>query len=691
MSVDLQPVRAFLDPSHATLLEKAEAFSRDVLVSRKAPENDVDGRAEARTLLKLMGEAGLFEPIQDRDYRGCCLLREELAFHSPLADAVFALQALSATPLLLGGTPLQISLAHEALSGHAMGAFAMTEPEAGSDAHGIACEARRDGDAYVLNGTKTLISNGGLADFYVVFATFDKTRTKSISAFLVDSHAAGLEFVRPLVMSAPHPLGEIAFRGCRISESARIGKEGEGLKLALSTLDSLRATVGAAACGMAARALSEAIQHAQTRRQFGKPLADLQLIQEKIARMAIRLRASRLLVYEAAWEKDHGAARVTLESGMAKAFATENAQTIVDDAVQILGGRGVLKESMVDLLYRSVRALRIYEGTTEIQHLLVAAQLLKPVQVMRGRLRRRRPCRLVPLDSAQEEGRVALRHSLRAASARRLLRFRRRLLGRHHGQSRERRSEHHRSAEGELPSLGRHRRPLSRRAAPVDRPRLQRHRALDPAEDPAQRGPASWSRDPERRRDPLARRAARRGSHRGRGWGREPPADGVGWRGSARKSTRGRTVSSGSARRRRFPAFTFYFKSNDHGLFRVHAYQYETNPNGENPCSTFIVEATDETFRRAGLSETDEEATVAYCETLFREELAGPPADSQPLDLAALPDRGQRALARRFDGSDRRRRAHRSLLRGFRHQARDGGLDRPRRRPVAGRRRFPTL
>jgi acyl-CoA dehydrogenase len=379
MSVDLKPIRAFLEPSHAEILEKARDFSRDVLTARKPPENDVEARSEARALLKLMGQAGLFEPIKSRDYRGCCLLREELAFHSPLADAVFALQALSATSLLLGGTPLQIALAQEAVAGDEMGAFALTEPEAGSDAHAIACEARRDGDTYILNGVKTLISNGGIADFYVVFAKIARASEKWISAFLVDAHAVGLEFVRPLVMSAPHPLGEIAFRDCRVSESARIGKEGDGLKLALSTLDRLRATVGAAACGMAARALKEAVEHAQTRRQFGKPLAELPLIQDKIARMAIRLRASRLLVYEAAWEKDRGAERVTLESGMAKAFATENAQTIVDDAVQILGGRGVLKESMVDLLYRSVRALRIYEGTTEIQHLLVAAQLLKAV------------------------------------------------------------------------------------------------------------------------------------------------------------------------------------------------------------------------------------------------------------------------------------------------------------------------
>ena len=378
MSVETHPVRAFLDDAHAALLAKAQVFTRDVLAKRRHAETDVEARAEARLLLKLMGDAGLFEPIRARDYRGCCLLREELAFHSPLADAVFALQALGATPLLLGGSTAQVEFASKAIAGEAMGGFAMTEPEAGSDAHAIACEARREGDGYVINGTKTLISNGGLADFYVVFATLDRARPKSITAFLVEATNPGVEFVRPLVMSAPHPLGEMAFRDCRVSESARIGKEGEGLKLALSTLDRLRATVGAAACGMAARALDEAISHAQTRHQFGKPLADLQLIQDKIARMAIRLRASRLLVYEAAWEKDKGAERVTLESGMAKAFATENAQTIIDDAVQILGGLGVLKESMVDLLYRSVRSLRIYEGTTEIQHLLIAAQLLRP-------------------------------------------------------------------------------------------------------------------------------------------------------------------------------------------------------------------------------------------------------------------------------------------------------------------------
>ena len=378
MSLEIRSIRAFLDPSHTGLLEKTRAFASVALSRRPPSQSDDEARADARVLLKLMGEAGIFDPIQAQDYRGCCLVREVLAYHSPLADAVFALQALGATPLLFGATSDQEARAHDAIRGDAMGAFAMTEPGAGSDAHAMVCAARREGETYLLNGTKTLISNGGLADFYVVFATVEAGNPRAITAFLVEAVNPGFHFVRPLVMSAPHPLGEIEFRDCRVPATARIGLEGGGLKLALSTLDRLRATVGAAACGMAGRALDEAIQHARTREQFGKPLSELPLIQDKIARMAIRLRASRLLVYEAAWEKDQGAERVTLESGMAKAFATENAQTIVDDAVQILGGRGVLKESVTDLLYRSVRALRIYEGATEVQHLLVAAQLLKP-------------------------------------------------------------------------------------------------------------------------------------------------------------------------------------------------------------------------------------------------------------------------------------------------------------------------
>jgi acyl-CoA dehydrogenase len=259
-----------------------------------------------------------------------------------------------------------------------MGAFAMTEPEAGSDAAGIATVARRTSDGWVLSGRKTFISNAGIADFYVVFASTDPAAgAKGLSCLVVPADTPGLRFAGAQVLSSPHPLGEIVFDECRVPADHLLGSEGRGLALGLRTLDRLRATVGAAACGMAARALDEALTHARARRQFGRPLADFQLVQEKLARMATDLAAARLLVYRAAASADAGAESVTLEAAMAKAFATEAAQRIVDDAVQILGGRGVLADHPVDRLYRSVRALRIYEGTTEIQHLIIAGQLLK--------------------------------------------------------------------------------------------------------------------------------------------------------------------------------------------------------------------------------------------------------------------------------------------------------------------------
>jgi acyl-CoA dehydrogenase len=230
----------------------------------------------------------------------------------------------------------------------------------------------------VLDGAKRFISNAGIADFYTVFASTDRAAgSKGISCFVVPADSPGLRFVAPQVLSAPHPLGEIAFERCRVPAANRLGEEGRGFALGLRTLDRLRSTVGAAACGMAARALHEALEHARTRRQFGKPLAEFQLVQDKLARMAGELAASRLLVMRAAWQADHGAERVTLEAAMAKSYATEAAQRIVDDAVQILGGEGVLASHPVDRLYRAVRALRIYEGATEIQRLVIAGQLLK--------------------------------------------------------------------------------------------------------------------------------------------------------------------------------------------------------------------------------------------------------------------------------------------------------------------------
>ncbi|MGH7588088.1 MAG: acyl-CoA dehydrogenase family protein, partial [Gemmatimonadota bacterium] len=320
-----------------------------------------------------------YAPILDRDLRAVCLIRESLAAASPLADAVYALQALGSTPIVLAGSEgLRKRWLPAMARGEMMAAFAMTEREAGSDVASIQTTARREGGDWVLDGVKTFISNAGIADFYTVFVSTDPGRGhRGISCFVVPGDADGLVFEGAQVLSAPHPLGTIRFDACRIPADSLVGEEGAGFKLGLATLDRLRATVAAAACGMAARALAEALGHAVERRQFGKPLAEFQLIQEKLARMATDLAAARLLTYRAAWEKDSGAERVTVEAAMAKAFATEAAQRIVDDAVQILGGQGVLAEHPVDRLYRSIRALRIYEGTTEIQHLVIAGKLIE--------------------------------------------------------------------------------------------------------------------------------------------------------------------------------------------------------------------------------------------------------------------------------------------------------------------------
>jgi acyl-CoA dehydrogenase len=306
-------------------------------------------------------------------------MREALAEASPLADAVFALQALGTTPIVLAGSEAQKRRWLGPIAeGKVMTAFAMTEPAAGSDVAAIATTAHRDGPGYVLDGAKTLISNAGIADLYAVFASTDRAKgAKGISCFLVPADAPGLRFAGPQVLSAPHPLGEIAFEGCRVPAESLLGAEGRGYGIGLAALDRLRPTVAAAACGMAARALGEALAHVKQRRQFGKPLAEYQLVQQKLARTATDLAAARLLTYRAAYEKDQGQERITSEAAMAKSFATEMAQRAVDDAVQLIGGRGVLADHPVDRLYRAVRALRIYEGTTEIQQLIIAGELLK--------------------------------------------------------------------------------------------------------------------------------------------------------------------------------------------------------------------------------------------------------------------------------------------------------------------------
>ena len=372
-------IRTFLEPHHTILAERAGGFAMGEIARRPEPADDPAARKEARAMLGLLGTGGWLQPILDLDLRGCCLMREALGEASPLADAVFALQGLGTTPILLGGSPAQQDRWLGPIAqGKVMTAFAMTEPGAGSDVAGIATTARRDGSGYILVGTKTLISNAGIADLYVVFASTEPAKgSKGISCFLVPGDAPGFRFAGPQVLSAAHPLGEIGFEDCRVPADALLGTEGRGYGLGLATLDRLRPTVAAAACGMAARALTEALAHVKRREQFGKPLSEFQLVQQKLARMATELAAARLLTYRAAYEKDQGQERITSEAAMAKSFATEMAQRSVDDAVQLIGGRGVLADHPVDRLYRAVRALRIYEGTTEIQQLIIAGELLK--------------------------------------------------------------------------------------------------------------------------------------------------------------------------------------------------------------------------------------------------------------------------------------------------------------------------
>lgn len=375
--LDLSTVEAFLDPPHHQLRERVVQFCQEHFGDGVTPESDEVARACARALVAPMGAAGLFDPIRDADVRGCLVTREVLAWWSPLADAVFALQGLSATPsLILGQDPG--GWGEKALSGGAMGAFAMTEWEAGSDVASMATTAVPGEQGYSLAGGKAFISNAGIADFYVVFAATDADAgSRGLSCFVVPADADGLDFEGPQKMSAPHPLGEIAFRECGVPADHRLGEEGAGFKIGMATLDRLRPTVAAAACGMAGRALSEALGHAQQRKQFGQPLGSFQLVQEKLASSATELTASRLLTYRAAWVKDQGADRITVEAAMAKAFATEAAQRIIDRSIQILGGRGVMADHPVDHLYRCVRALRIYEGTTEIQQLIIGGHLMK--------------------------------------------------------------------------------------------------------------------------------------------------------------------------------------------------------------------------------------------------------------------------------------------------------------------------
>ncbi|XXT22503.1 acyl-CoA dehydrogenase family protein [Sorangium sp. So ce429] len=332
------------------------------------------------------------------DVRSLVLVREALGQVSPLADAIFAVQGLGSYPVVLAGSDAQRrAILPDVLSGRRIGAFALTEPEAGSDVASLRTEARREGDGWVLDGEKVLISNVPLAHHLVVFARTGAGAPErgggdaggrgagraAITAFLVDSGAPGVS-AEPLPMSVPHPIGRLRFEGCRVPDSARLGEVGGGFKLAMQTLDAFRISVGAAANGMAARALREAIAHVTRRRQFGAPLSEQQMVRAYLAEMATELDAARLLVARAAHKRDTApetaggaAARVSTEAAMAKMFATEAAQRIIDRAVQLHGGMGVIEGTEVERLYREIRPLRIYEGTTEIQKLIIAKGILE--------------------------------------------------------------------------------------------------------------------------------------------------------------------------------------------------------------------------------------------------------------------------------------------------------------------------
>ena len=339
-------------------------------------------------LARALGKEGVFPLLVPTAYGGAlegpfrsmtlCLIREALARTCLTAEALFAIQGLGSHPILLAGTEAQKARYLPPLArGEQVPAFALTEPEAGSDAAALRTRAERDGDGWRLTGVKHFISNAPVADLYVVFAkTAPERGVKGISAFIVPKGSPGLSGT-PMRTLAPHVIGELTFAGCRIPGASLLGPEHEGWRVAMGTLDVFRASVGAQAVGLAQAALDLALAHARTRVQFGQPLARFQLVQAKLADMATELRAARLLVYSAARLKDAGAARVTLESSMAKLYATEMAHRVIDQAVQIHGGLGVLRGSPIERLYREARAPRIYEGTSEIQRLIIARQLLK--------------------------------------------------------------------------------------------------------------------------------------------------------------------------------------------------------------------------------------------------------------------------------------------------------------------------
>jgi acyl-CoA dehydrogenase len=373
----------FFEPHHRDFAVRIAAWCETTHVFDD--EDDADRSTQA--WVRALGDAGWLRAcvpakygglLDSLDVRTLCLARETLAHRSALADFAFAMQGLgSGAIVLFGSEEIRAAYLPRVLAGDAIAAFALSEAQAGSDVAALSTTARRDGDFYVLDGDKTWISNAGIADFYVVFARTSDQGAKGLTAFVVDASMPGFEVVDRIRTISPHPLGSLKFNECRIPASRRIGAEGEGFKIAMATLDVFRSTVGAAALGFSRRALAETAAHTSSRKLFGAPLAALQMTQSAIAAMATDIDASALLVYRAAWTKDCGAARVTREAAMAKLFATEAAGRVCDRAVQLFGGRGVTHGEIVERLYRDVRALRIYEGASEIQAIVIARQTLE--------------------------------------------------------------------------------------------------------------------------------------------------------------------------------------------------------------------------------------------------------------------------------------------------------------------------
>jgi acyl-CoA dehydrogenase len=372
----------FFDEEHRAFMGRLEDWLQTADALDDERRADVSSRSWVRALAK---DGFLRACIPDffgglrstLDVRTLCLARETLAFRSAMADFAFAMQGLGSGAItLFGSAEQQRRYLPNVANGRCIPAFALSEREAGSDVAAIATTAVRDGDVYVLDGEKTWISNAGIADLYVVFARTGEPGSKGLSAFAVDTATPGFTVGKRIETISPHPLGTLRFERARIPASQRIGLEGEGFKIALATVDVFRSTVGAAALGMARRALAETIAHVKTRKLFGASLAEQQLTQASIAEMATEIDAASLLVYRAAWAKDGGAERITREAAMAKWFATEAAGRVCDRAVQLFGGRGVTHGEVVERLYRDVRALRIYEGASEIQQLIIARQIL---------------------------------------------------------------------------------------------------------------------------------------------------------------------------------------------------------------------------------------------------------------------------------------------------------------------------